>query len=249
MKQVVCPRFIGWISTYEPSSLKRYDGNGTKGNAEIPVAHISPYSFFMDVARGPRPMVAFAACPRSDEFADSDEEQDALDDDNATNNEKNNMSDSWKDAQRDAEMTGCFCVNFVSQELAWAMNASAAPLGKGLSEFRLMESTASGNCNPTYVRAPNMNAPMVIQSPAVMECKYVKTTKIPDIFDNDSMYSLIIGEVVHIHVRKDCSLESSSINIESQHSNKCLELDLKKARPVARLGYGQEYAVIEEILN
>ena len=36
-----------------------------------------------------------------------------------------------------------------------------------------------------------------------MECKYVKTIKIPDINANDSMYSLIIGEVIHIHARKD----------------------------------------------
>ncbi|KAL7508223.1 hypothetical protein ACHAXN_006468 [Cyclotella atomus] len=240
MKQVVCPRFVGWISTYEPASLKRQensDDHGTDG----PTAHISPYSFFMDVARGSRPMVAFAACPRSDEFDDSDDET----------NTPTTQSDNWKDAQRDAELTGCFCVNFVSQELAWAMNASAAPLGKGLSEFNLIESSKPDNdthCNatiPTYTRAPSINAPMVNESPVVLECKYVKTTKIPDIFENDSMYSLIIGEVVNVHVKNDFVLESNSVSEFSAGA----ELDVRKGKPVARLGYGQEYAVIDDYLN
>ncbi|KAL7461353.1 hypothetical protein ACHAXS_001772 [Conticribra weissflogii] len=239
MKQVVCPRFIGWISTYEPNSLK--------GNND-PIAHISPYSFFMDVARGSRPMVAFAACPRSDEFEDSDNEVNGDDSKPNSFDAKNESalpnkvllgSSHWKDAQRDAELTGVFCVNLVSQELAWAMNASAAPLGKGLSEFRLMNTSMessdsdpekSSKTIPVHVRAPSINAPMVMQSPLIMECLYVKTVKIPDIFEGDSMYSLIIGEVINIHVRREF-LKADGI-------------DLEKMSPVARLGYGQEYTVV-----
>ena len=164
MKQVVCPRFVGWISTYEPMSL----------NESAPIPHISPYSFFIDVARGSRPMVAFAACPRADEFSnDSGNAQDD-DDDNAAG-----TGSYWKDAQRDAELTGVFCVNLVSEELAWAMNASAAPLGKDLSEFRLMEKEGH-NTVPTPVAAPTINAPFVPQSPAFMECRYVKTGESPN---------------------------------------------------------------------
>ena len=177
MKQVVCPRFIGWISTYEPTSLL----SGNRKNTE-PIPHISPYSFFMDVSRGDHPMVAFAACPRSDEFTNAESDE-------STGNSSNN----WKDAQRDAEETGVFCVNIVSQDLAWAMNASAAPLGKGLSEFRLMEGgnacdsgCANSSCFdeyhrkrivPTPMKAPSVNAPFVPQSPMFMECRYVKTGK------------------------------------------------------------------------
>lgn len=175
MKQVVCPRFIGWISTYEPNSLR---------NANSPadlIHHISPYSFFIDVARGSRPMVAFAACPRSDEFAESD------DDESNPMIDQCNGVDDRKDAWRDAEDTGVFCVNLVSAELAWAMSASAAPLGKGLSEFRLMESDPS--CTkisrtqyyerifPTSMPAPTIDAPFVSQSPMFMECRFVKTGK------------------------------------------------------------------------
>ncbi|KAL7526252.1 hypothetical protein ACHAXR_001394, partial [Thalassiosira sp. AJA248-18] len=219
MKQVVCPRFIGWISTYEPHSLINNNGNDThskRGTTSL-IPHISPYSFFIDVARGSRPMVAFAACPRSDEFNNSDDKE-------SNPEEKDQSGAQWKDAQRDAEQTGLFCVNLVSEDLAWAMNASAAPLGKGLSEFRLMEGggSCSENANdrrrqsqqrtiPTPVPAPNVTAPFVSQSPMFMECRYVKTSepvetiKIPDIFEGDSMYSLIVGEVINIHIRKDCT--------------------------------------------
>ena len=175
MKQVVCPRFIGWISTYEPNSLRNSKCHGVKVD---PIHHISPYSFFIDVARGSRPMVAFAACPRSDEFADSD-------DDEFIGDQFKGGVDDRKDAWRDAEDTGVFCVNLVSQELAWAMSASAAPLGKGLSEFRLMEGGSSYNDdghqddhqNPTTMHAPTIDAPYVSQSPMFMECRYVKTGK------------------------------------------------------------------------
>lgn len=175
MKQVVCPRFIGWISTYEPNSLRNSKCHGVKVD---PIHHISPYSFFIDVARGSRPMVAFAACPRSDEFADSD-------DDEFIGDQFKGGVDDRKDAWRDAEDTGVFCVNLVSRELAWAMSASAAPLGKGLSEFRLMEGGSSYNDdghqddhqNPTTMHAPTIDAPYVSQSPMFMECRYVKTGK------------------------------------------------------------------------
>ena len=254
MKQVVCPRFIGWISTYEPTSLLSTE-NGDGGSMQQPIAHISPYSFCIDVARGSTPMIAFAACPRSDEFDNSDDESDSESEQQSTA-----ISNGWKDAQRDAELTGVFCVNLVSQDLAWAMNASAAPLGKGLSEFQLMRSddgtqqqqqgeekerqregstAKTRRIIPTPVPAPHISAPYVAESPMFMECRYVKTVKIPDIHDNDSMYSLIIGEVVNIHVRKDVAMKRTS-----DDGSEIVDVDIEKMKPVARLGYGQEYTVV-----
>jgi hypothetical protein len=52
LKQIAQPRPVGWISTY--GSGGGGDGGGNR------VAHIAPYSFFGDVARGDRPMVAYA---------------------------------------------------------------------------------------------------------------------------------------------------------------------------------------------
>ena len=76
-----------------------------------------------------------------------------------------------------------------------------------------------------------------------LECRFVKTVKVPEIKDNDSMYSLIVGEVINIHIRKDC-VKKKDEKVGEQTSS--LIIDMKKARPVARLGYGQEYTVIEE---
>ena len=156
-------------------------------------------------------------------------------------------------------LTGVFCVNLVSEEMAWTMNASAAPLGKGLSEFQLMRSddgmhleqqekrqegsgSAAANRNrviPTPVPAPHIRAPYVAESPMFMECRYVKTVKIPDIHDNDSMYSLIIGEVVNTHVRNDVATKHTT-----DDGRKVWNIDIGKVKPVARLGYGQEYTVV-----
>lgn len=330
---MVCPRFIGWISSYEPDSLLAAinnhrtsttadDDDDTKTNENAdpirhdfcgnkqhqPIAHISPYSFFIDVARGSRPMVAFAACPRSDEFDDSEEEEiDGGDDgdygsgtDREQPHKKNktekrggggSIGSHWKDAQRDAEQTGVFCVNIVSQDLAWAMNASAAPLGKGLSEFRLMEGADAGDCmddgevdnedvtngegrlgdgdaknqrqstppktipTPIPSPSPDIPAPVVPQSPIIMECRYVSTVKIPDIFKGDSMYSLIIGEVVNIHIREDVLLPEADVENDVHLGEKfgrtksAVGVDIRKVRPVARLGYGQEYTVVSEYLE
>ena len=193
MKQGVCPRFIGWISTYEPDLLFPCNGSedddtttsrrGRRTTDRIP--HISPYSFFIDVARGSRPMVAFAACPRSDEFDDSDDDDDAANSNNQSDDHRHG-GDRRKDVQRDAEMTGCFCVNVVSQESTWAMNASAVPLGMGLSEFRLAGGgppprADDGMCDvdraiPLPLPVPTVNAPFVPQSPMFMDVKTGKHT-------------------------------------------------------------------------
>lgn len=98
---------------------------------------------------------------------------------NAINDQCNSGTDARKDTWRDVADTGVFCVNLVSEELAWAMNASAAPLDKGLSEFHLMESQdAYGHLQritPTSMPAPSIDAPFVPQSPMFMECRYVRT--------------------------------------------------------------------------
>jgi flavin reductase (DIM6/NTAB) family NADH-FMN oxidoreductase RutF len=128
---------------------------------------------------------------------------------------------------------------------------SAARNGLGgasdnFNEGRMLEPTI-----PTDTPAPIVNAPMVIESPVVVESKYVKTAKIPDKFSNDSMYSLIVGEVLNIHIRRDCALESNYRNEKNQCCGASFEalLDPKKSRPVARLGYGQEYTVIEDYFS
>ena len=83
--QIVQPRPIGWISTY-------------KANERI--EHVAPYSFFIDVGRGNRPMIAFVSMMRN--------------------------KTERKDAQKDSEENGVFACNVVPKSLAEEMNYSSA---------------------------------------------------------------------------------------------------------------------------
>lgn len=60
------------------------------------------------------------------------------------------------------------------------------------------------------------------------------------------MYSLIVGEVINIHIRRDfIGTNDAKAN---RGGNTGFHIDLQKTRPVARLGYGQEYTVLAEYL-
>jgi flavin reductase (DIM6/NTAB) family NADH-FMN oxidoreductase RutF len=58
-----------------------------------------------------------------------------------------------------------------------------------------------------------------------LECKY-------------SEYSLIIGEVVNIHARKDVIVKHTR-----DDGREILDVDMAKVKTVSRLGCGQEYTV------
>lgn len=112
-KQVVLPRPIGWISTFAPNSY---------------LEHVAPYSFFIDVARGDRPMVAFVSMMRN--------------------------RVERKDAQTDSEDTGVFAWNVVTKDLAEVMNYSSADLKSSESEFELigMKSSSASIINAPIVQ-------------------------------------------------------------------------------------------------
>lgn len=94
---LIMPRIIGWISTY--SKQDRI------------VTHLAPYSFFTDVSRGSKPMVAFSAYRKDGSIP--------------------------KDAMKDAIETGYFIFNTVTEDLAVPMNLSAAELPREGSEFQI----------------------------------------------------------------------------------------------------------------
>jgi hypothetical protein len=50
-------------------------------------------------------------------------------------------------------------------------------------------------------------------------------------------------EVLNIHIRRDC------LETESSDGDAGFSIDIDKVKPVARLGYGQEYTVISEMLE
>jgi len=187
------------------------------------VPHIAPYSFFSDVARSyPHMMcVAFIAC--------------RLDGGNIGG------INSFKDAHRDAEEGGEFAWNMVTEEYAYEMNYSAAPMPSEESEFEAasleyvdsLDSTTCGSGGGV------IKAPIVKHSPVVLECKYVKTVVIPKRLgpSKERDWFCIIGRVVAIRIQSHI--------LQSGPNGSAI--DMNKLYPVTRLGYLQEYGVISDL--
>ena len=97
-----------------------------------------------------------------------------------------------RDTLSNVRETGEFTINIVTEEVAVAMNATAASLDHGDSEF-----VAGG---VTEVASEMIGAPMVGECKANFECV---VTQIVDIGHPADGNSLVIGEAVMMHVRDD----------------------------------------------
>ncbi|GKZ01115.1 hypothetical protein MPSEU_001063100 [Mayamaea pseudoterrestris] len=123
-----------------------------------------------------------------------------------------------KDAQQDAEDMGCFACNLVTHDLAVHMNYSAAPLASGDSEFELA-------CLRSE-KGRLIEAPLVAHATVKVECEYVKTVDVPF-----TSFSIVIGKVVGMHIDKKY-IHCGNINVSKLHL-------------ITRLGYKNEYGVID----
>ena len=99
--------------------------------------------------------------------------------------------DRPKDSATNAEQSGVFTVNIVSEELAPAMNQTSASLGPEDDEFAIAGLTA--------VVGSMVEAPMVAESPANLECRVLEVVTV----GGADGTRLVLGEVVMIHVRED----------------------------------------------
>jgi flavin reductase (DIM6/NTAB) family NADH-FMN oxidoreductase RutF len=151
--------------------------------------HLAPYSFFTDVARGKQPMVIFSGARKDGVIK--------------------------KDAQKDSEEMGCFSYNMVSEDLAVAMNLSAAEMDRTESEFELNGLSSD--------KANLVDAPVVKDAHVKYECEYVKTVDV-------ASFSIVIGKVVGVTVDKSILTDG--------------RVDPMKAKPILRLGYMDEYGII-----
>lgn len=97
--------------------------------------------------------------------------------------------DRPKDSVAFAERTGEFSVNIVSEETAAAMNVTSGTFTAADDEFDIAGLTA--------VTGVKVDAPMVAESPANLECRVVT------IFDLGERTRAVMGEVLAIHVRED----------------------------------------------
>ncbi len=116
-----------------------------------------------------------------------------------------------------------FVWNLVTYELREAMNASSAPLARGLSEFE----RAGLEMAPSRL----VSAPRVKAARCAMECRVVHRLELCDLQSRPTDHHLVIGQVVGVH------LDESAIVGDA--------VDTAALRPVARLGGPADYAVVD----
>jgi flavin reductase (DIM6/NTAB) family NADH-FMN oxidoreductase RutF len=129
-----------------------------------------------------------------------------------------------KDTLNNVKVTGEFVVNIVTEELVPAMIASSVEIASEVNEFELtgLETTPSVAVRP----------PRVAQSPIHFECKL---TQIVEIGNNRGGGSVVIGEIVHLHVDERVLLGEDKI-------------DLTALKPIGRLA-GSAYVRVTDLFE
>ena len=131
-----------------------------------------------------------------------------------------------KDTVINAEKTGWFVWNMVTWDLREAMNTTAMAVPYGESEIKL--------AGLRTVKADLSDVPMVADSPCHFECRYISTHRLKG-NSNVGTVDVVFAEVVKIHIK-------------DEYIDEFGKLDIKKARPIARLGY-YDYTVVDETLE
>lgn len=107
---------------------------------------------------------------------------------------------SRKDTLANVREVGEFTINIVTEEVAEAMNATAATFDDDIDEFEA--------CGLTAVPSCSIRPPMVGECKANIECV---VTQIVDIAHVEHGNGLVIGEAVEIHVA-DHLLDGTRVN-------------------------------------
>jgi flavin reductase (DIM6/NTAB) family NADH-FMN oxidoreductase RutF len=134
-------------------------------------------------------------------------------------------SEGEKDTLRNCRATGEFACSLATWELRDAMNASAATLPPGASEYE-HAGLATAPCL-------KVKAPRVASSPWSLECVVVAEVPVT-IRDGTQRYVLVLGEVVGVHIDERYIVGG--------------KVDTAAMRPIARGGY-DEYAVVESVFR
>jgi flavin reductase (DIM6/NTAB) family NADH-FMN oxidoreductase RutF len=129
-----------------------------------------------------------------------------------------------KDTLNNVKATGEFVVNIVSGELTSEMIATSVEIAPEVNEFELagLETAASVAVRP----------PRVAASPIHFECKL---TQIVEIGNNPGGGSVVIGEIVHLHVDERVLFDEDKI-------------DLAALKPVGRLA-GSDYVRVTDLFK
>ena len=128
-----------------------------------------------------------------------------------------------KDTLHNVEVTREFVVNVVDDALAEAMNVTSGDYAADVDEF----------AKAGLVAAPSVKvkAPRVAAAPVSMECRLAQVIPVGNL-----PHHLIVGEIVHMHVRDDVFDPASG------------RLDMHRLRPVGRLA-GHLYTHVHDIFE
>lgn len=131
----------------------------------------------------------------------------------------------WKDKDTLAniEASGEFVVNIVDENIAEAMNKTAAEYPSDVSEFEVSGLTPA----PSDVVKP----PRVAESPVNLECCL---NQVVNIGEGKTQYGLVIGDIALLHIRDD---------IINGH-----RIDHSKLKPVGRLA-GNMYCYTRDVFE
>jgi len=128
-----------------------------------------------------------------------------------------------KDTLHNVEVTREFVVNVVDDALAEAMNVTSGDYAADVDEFTKAGLEAASSVT---VRAPRVAA-----APVSMECRLAQIIPVGNL-----PHHLIVGEIVHMHVRDDVYDPATG------------RLDMHRLKPVGRLA-GHLYTHVHDIFE
>jgi len=131
-----------------------------------------------------------------------------------------------KDSVTNAEETGEFVVSMATYELREKISMTSQFVPPDVDEFEL--------AGLTKLSSRLVRPPWVGESPIHLECKYHGSITLPA-NRRHSSHHVVIGEVIGIHIRDDVIGSDGKI-------------DIKKIRPLARLGY-MDYTSVTEVFT
>ena len=135
-------------------------------------------------------------------------------------------SEGHKDSVSFIAQTGEFVCNLATWDLREQMNATSAPLARGINE---MERAGLAPAPSRLVKPPRVAA-----SPCAFECKLLQIVPVIDVAGTALDCHVVLGQVIGVHI--DDRFISGG------------RLDTAALKPIARCGYDQ-YAVVESLFS
>ena len=133
-------------------------------------------------------------------------------------------SEGLKDSASFIAETKEFVCNLATWDLREQMNATSAPLPRGINEMQRAGLAAA----PSRLVKP----PRVAASPCALECKLLRIVDLKDLGDAPIDCHVVFGQVIGVHIDDRFIVDG--------------RLDTAAMKPIARCGY-DEYAVVESV--